>query len=62
MKKTKIKLLNLGKTSVSKLNALGIKGGLPTTNQSTATPSADFPTTSDYGFTNEASGCRNCKP
>ena len=62
MKKTKIKSLNLRKTSVSLLNAHAIKGGLPTTTQSTVTSSADFPTTSDYGFSNEVSGCKHCKP
>ncbi|WP_157560215.1 hypothetical protein U8527_05105 [Kordia algicida OT-1] len=61
MKKKGLKSLSLKKTSVSNLNAFTVKGGLPTTQQSTVAPSTeDVPTSPWWGFTNEASGCKHC--
>jgi len=61
MKKNQLKSLSLKKTAISSLNSAMIKGGLPTTNQSTVAPDpADIPTSPWWGFTNEASGCKHC--
>ncbi|KAB8154053.1 hypothetical protein EZY14_006350 [Kordia sp. TARA_039_SRF] len=61
MKKNQLKSLKLKKTSISHLNLSTIKGGLPTTKQSTVAPDpADLPTSPYWGYTNEASGCDHC--
>jgi len=53
--------LNLNKELISNLDLGKVKGGLPTTQQSTVAPHPqDLPLSPWLGFTNEASGCKHC--